>query len=171
MGSHFSSLMCNENFQLLRGNPSIPSFQIITIFQSFSVIWIKSLSIFLTAVFYWDGKEFACNTGDLGSIPGSGGSPGGGNSYPLQYSYLENSMNRGAWQATVHGVAKSWTWLSNFIYWSRKAEPKQSRPFFQPSLCLLVVYASPLGEGWCAHHRPRYMAPVNLRQAVNSRER
>ena len=47
------------------------------------------------------------------SIPGLGRSPGEGNSYPLQYSCLENSMNRVAWQATVHGVAKSWTQLSN----------------------------------------------------------
>ena len=54
-----------------------------------------------------DGKEFACNAGDLGSVPGSGGSPGGGNGNPLQYSCLENSMDRGSWQATVHGVSKS----------------------------------------------------------------
>ena len=52
------------------------------------------------------GKEFACKTGDPGSIPGSGRSPGEGNSYPLQYSCLENSMDRGTWWATVHGVAK-----------------------------------------------------------------
>ena len=44
-----------------------------------------------------EGKESACNAGDRGSIPGSGGSPGGGNGYPLQYSFLENSMGRGAW--------------------------------------------------------------------------
>ena len=48
---------------------------------------------------------------DMGLIPGSGRSPGGGNGSPLQYSYLENSMNRGAWQATVHGFGKE-TWLS-----------------------------------------------------------
>ena len=52
-----------------------------------------------------DGKEFACNAGDLGLIPGSGRSPGEGNVYPLQYSCLENPINRGAWQATVHVVA------------------------------------------------------------------
>ena len=52
------------------------------------------------------GKESACSAGDLGSIPGSGRSPGEGNGYPLQYSCLENSMDRGAWQTTVHGVAK-----------------------------------------------------------------
>ena len=48
----------------------------------------------------------AGDTGDVGSIPGSGGSPGGGHGNPFQYSCLENPMNRGAWQATVHGVAR-----------------------------------------------------------------
>ena len=56
-----------------------------------------------------DGKELACNAGDVGSIPGLGRSPGGGNGCPLQYSCLEESMDRGAWWATVHGVAKSQT--------------------------------------------------------------
>ena len=46
-----------------------------------------------------DAKESSCNAGDPGSIPGSGRSPGEGNDYPLQYSCLENSMDRGAWQA------------------------------------------------------------------------
>ena len=53
------------------------------------------------------GKESACNAGDLGLIPGPGRSPGGGNGYPLQYSCLENSMDRGTWQAAVHEVAES----------------------------------------------------------------
>ena len=56
-----------------------------------------------------DGKESSCNAGDLASIPGLGRSPGEGNGYPLQYSGLENSTDRGAWKATVHGVAKSQT--------------------------------------------------------------
>ena len=56
-----------------------------------------------------DGKESACNVEDLGSIPGLGRSPAEGNGNPLQYSCLENSMDKGVWQATVHGVAKSWT--------------------------------------------------------------
>ena len=60
-----------------------------------------------------DSKESACDSGDVGSIPGSGRSPGEGNGNPLQYSCLENSMNRGAWQAIVHGVSKSWLQLSN----------------------------------------------------------
>ena len=58
-------------------------------------------------------KESACNAGDLGSIPGSGRSPGDGNSNPLQYSDLENSMDRGAWWATAHGISRSQTGLSN----------------------------------------------------------
>ena len=56
-----------------------------------------------------EGKESACNAGDLGSTPGSGRSPGEGNGNPLQNSCLENPMARGAWQATVHGVKKSQT--------------------------------------------------------------
>ena len=54
-----------------------------------------------------DGKESACNVGDLGSIPGLGRSPGEGHGNPFQYSCLENPMDGGAWQATVHGVEKS----------------------------------------------------------------
>ena len=60
-----------------------------------------------------DGKESACNAGDPGSILGSGKSPGEGNGNPLQYSYLESSMDRGAWRSTVHGVAKSRAQLSD----------------------------------------------------------
>ena len=60
-----------------------------------------------------DGKESACNAGDMGLIPGLGRSPGEGNDYPLRYSGLENSMDRGAWEAAVHGPQKSWTRLSN----------------------------------------------------------
>ena len=58
-----------------------------------------------------DGKESACNAGDLGSIPGSGISPREGNGYLLQYSCLENSTDREAWRATVHGVTKGQTRL------------------------------------------------------------
>ena len=55
------------------------------------------------------GKESICNAGDLGSIPRLGRSPGGGHGNPLKYSCLENSMDRGAWKATIHGVTKCWT--------------------------------------------------------------
>ena len=60
-------------------------------------------------------KKFACNAGDPGSIPRSGRSPGEGNGYPLQYSCLENFMDRGAWWATVHGIAESDGYLSYFF--------------------------------------------------------
>ena len=85
------------------------------------VLYMCSLKMFLPPPFFWSyansgfsggtsGKEPNCRAGDIrnmGSIPGLGRSPGEGNSYPLQYSYLENSMDRGAWWATVHGVAES----------------------------------------------------------------
>ena len=61
-------------------------------------------------------KASACNVGDLGSIPGSGRSPGEGNGNPLQYSCPENPMDGGAWWAAVHGVAKRRTRLSNFTF-------------------------------------------------------
>ena len=63
-----------------------------------------------------DSKASAYNTGDLGSIPGSGRSPGEGNGKPLQYSCMENPMDRGAWRATGHGVTKSQTRLNDFTH-------------------------------------------------------
>ena len=68
---------------------------------------------------YWDfpggsgSKESACNTGNQGSIPESGRSPGEGNDHPLQYCCLEKPMDRGTWWATVQGVTKSQIWLSD----------------------------------------------------------
>ena len=61
-------------------------------------------------------KASACNAGDLGSMTGLGRSPGEGNGTPLQYSCLENPTGGGAWWATIHGVAKSRTQLSNFTF-------------------------------------------------------
>ena len=79
-----------------------------------------------------EGKASAHNVGDLGSIPGWERSPGEGNGNPLQYSGLENPMNGEAWQATVYGVAKSRTRLSDFTFtfhsyglgWSRLAQQR-----------------------------------------------
>ena len=67
-----------------------------------------------------EGKASACNAGDPGSIPGSGRSPGEGNGNPLQYPCLENPRDRGAWWATVHGVAKSRTRLSDFTLTTKR---------------------------------------------------
>ena len=98
------------------------------------------------------GKESACNAGDPGSIPGSGRSLGEGNGNPLQYSCLENPMDRGAWWATVHGVAKSRTQLSDFslLPYAQKVQTTNSS-FFNwrinalqccVSLCSTTVYIS-----------------------------
>ena len=61
-------------------------------------------------------KNLPANAGDTGLTPGSGRSPGEGNGNPLQYSCLENPMDKGAWKGTVHGVTKSWTRLGNFTF-------------------------------------------------------
>ena len=96
--------------------------------RSFSAVWFNLSHLFpkvdnenTRILYFWkgfpggsDGKASARNAGDLGSIPGLGRSSGEGNGNPLQYSCLENSMDGGAWWATVHGVAKSQTWLSHF---------------------------------------------------------
>ena len=62
-----------------------------------------------------DDRESACNAGDLGLTPGLGRLEKG-IWYPLQYSFLDNPLDRGAWQATVYGMAKSWTWLSSYHF-------------------------------------------------------
>ena len=69
-----------------------------------------------------DGKESTCNAGDTGLIPGSGRSPGRGHGNPVQYSCLENPMDRGDWWTTVHSVAKSLTQLKQLSMHIRKAD-------------------------------------------------
>ena len=86
-----------------------------------------------------DGKASACNVGDLGSIPGSGKSLGEGNGNPHQYSFLENPMDGGAWWATVHGVAKSRTRLSDFTH---------SLTHLMPYFTLTIVFWSSSSNLW-----------------------
>ena len=89
-------------------------------------------------------KSSVCNTGDLGSIPGLGRSPGEGNGSPLQYSCLENPMDGGAWWATVHGVAKSRTQLSDFTHsltlsgQGCKASPPETSQHLPTAFCRLL---------------------------------
>ena len=80
---------------------------------------LKGLLDYLDLPCSSDGKESACNAGDPGSMPGWGRSPGEGNGNPLQYSCLENPMDRGAWRTTVQGVAESnmTEWLT-LLHWS-----------------------------------------------------
>ena len=76
-------------------------------------------------------KDPPANAGgasDIDSIPGSKGSPGGGHGTPLQCSCLEKPMGRGAWQATVHGVAKSWTQLKQLSRHARTLKPLNGNP-------------------------------------------
>ena len=61
-------------------------------------------------------KNLPANAGGTNSIPGSGRSPGGGNDHPLQYSRLENSMDRGTWQATARGSTKSQDWAQHYLF-------------------------------------------------------
>ena len=93
--------------------PSTGSPRVVPFFFFFSIlklcVWVLGTS---------DGKESACNAGDLGMILGLERSSGGGTGCPLQYSRLENSMDRGSWQAIVHGATKSHTQLSNYHFHS-----------------------------------------------------
>ena len=84
------------------------------------MLYLRWIIQFLGFPYGSDGKKSTCSVGDLGSIPGSGKSPGGGNGNSLQYSCLENPMDRGVWQATVHGVSKNGTQLSDFTSHSLK---------------------------------------------------
>ena len=102
---------------------------IVFIFEKSLIAWAEFLALLFNSCVIWGScltplffpgsselKASACNEGDLGLIPGLGRSPGEGNGNPLQYSCLENPMDGGAWWATVHGVAKSRTRLSDFTH-------------------------------------------------------
>ena len=96
-------------------------------------------SIFLWAMLMTTGKESACNTGDMGSIPESGRSPGEGNGNPLQYSCLENPMDRGAWWAAVHGVPKSRPQLSTCSCTRWSGVSASASCFWDTIFCSLVL--------------------------------
>ena len=100
------------------------------------LICIWHIIIMIGGLLRWlSGRESACIAGateNAGSIPGSGRSPGGGHVNPLQYSCLENPMDRGTWQATVHRIAESQTWLKWFSMHLqiRKPTPENSSLIF-----------------------------------------
>ena len=85
-------------------------------------------------------KNPPANVGDLGSFPGSERSPGEGNGNPLQYSYLDNSMGRGAWKATVRGTAKSWTQLSDWALPGKNSSPLYRRKVYFIFTLMLWLY-------------------------------
>ena len=108
-------------------------------------------------LFFFGGSEVkasACNAGDQDLIPGLGRSPGEGNGNPLQYSYLENPMDGGAWWATVHRVAKSQTQLNDFTHTSLQYFSSQA-PTFHPDMnvtswALVLSYATNTSFPSCA---------------------
>ena len=128
------------------------------------------------------GKEPTHNVGDQGSIPGSGRSPGEGHGNPPQHSCLENSMDRGARWAAVHGVAKSRTWLSDYFHsfilpgtkiphameqrslcTTTKTQPTQRNKYFKRILLLLLV-----GSGCGSQHGDCKIENAGTTEAVMS---
>ena len=128
-----------------------------------------------------DGKESTCRIGDLNSIPGLGRSPGEGNGNPLQYSCMENPMDRGAWQAIVHGVTKSWIWLNdkhthththtklNMSLWVKAPVmwKLSETTYVGKCICPWMVHANrqnPVEEGvWLPSHSPVLRSVTPLR--------
>ena len=100
------------------------------------------------------GKESACNAGDLGSIPGLGRSPEEGNSYAFQYSGLENPMDRGAWQATVHGSQRVRHDWANFTFTFKVtlvAQLVKNLPELQQTQVQLLGWEYPLKKEMATH--------------------
>ena len=112
---HLWSSVCSSLFFSFNFSACVISLQVYS--SSWGLLWAPwvSFPFYLLLCSYWclSGKESACNAGDLGSIPGLGRAPGGEHGNPLQCSCLENPMDRGAYRATVHGLAKSRTWPSD----------------------------------------------------------
>ena len=105
-----------KHFALLTSVPTVLLSRVWWDWKENLALGFVQLSCLRTLLQGSEVKASACSVGDLGSIPGSGRSPGEGNGNPLQYSCLENPMDRGIWWATVHGVTKSRTRLSDFTY-------------------------------------------------------
>ena len=107
----------------------------------FCLDWLFFLhaSIHLIRLSWWlSSKESACRArvaGDVGLTPGSGRPPGGGHGNPLQYSCLENPVERGAWQVVVHRVEKSRTWLKQLA----GTHPLDQAPFVEKTVCAIVL--------------------------------
>ena len=118
IGFIFISLCSNKAEQILKGLATFTFFNLLVQYFVNVVYVLKHLDINIYNGRGFpcgsDNKETICNVGDLGLIPGSGISPGKGNGNPLQYSCLRNPMDRGACQATVHGITESQTQLTYF---------------------------------------------------------
>ena len=114
------------------------------------------------------GKESTCNVGDLGSVPGLGRSHGEGKGYPLQYSGLENSMDRGAWWATVHRVEKSQMGLNDFDFhfWGfpgSSAGKESTCNAEEPSAISGLGRSPGEGIGYICHNSWAFLVPQTLK--------
>ena len=152
-------LLKSRILSLIKSNLLISSFlpSILIPFLSRTIFFClpscRSLPLFEKISLYFpggsDSKVSAYNAGDLGSVPGSGRSPGEGNGKPLRYFCLENPMDGGAWEATVHGVAKSRTQLSDFtsLHFPLSSIPHHHYPFSPSFPCqifgMYVLYNAP----------------------------
>ena len=110
-----------------------------------------------------EGKSSACTAGDPGLISGLGRSPGEGNSYPLQYFSVENSMDREAWQATLCGVTKSWTPLSDFHFHFRGSVSSVTQSC--PTLCNPMNHSMP---GLPIHHQLPESTQTHVHQVCDA---
>ena len=112
---------------------------------------IKQLLCATWASLALSGKESTCPAGDIDLIPGTGRSPGEGNGNPLQYSCLENPMDRGAWRAAVHGVTKSQTRLNTVSYTMSKTT--QIMPFNPHDNCIIRYCITSISQRGKLGHR------------------
>ena len=123
-------------------------FIIMKVFFFFNLCPLKSVIYIELWLLQWiNGKESACNAGDArdtSSVPRSGRSPGGRHGKPLQYSCLENSMDRGAWWAAFHGISQSQAWLKWLSMHARRASSLLVFPFsgFPGYSCCLFFYVN-----------------------------
>ena len=140
--------------------PSTANPQSLSLQQTWTCSWAQSPAqpAQLASQEVLEVKNLPASAGDvrdMGSIPGLGRSPGGGHGNPLQYSYLENPMDRGVWWATVHTATKSWTWLKRlgthaqvsfskrkYILWNKHCLPEElvSKPVKQ--FCFVGFFIS-----------------------------
>ena len=151
--------VCSDLRQCSRGTREVEPIALLFTSLSWSVLarpWPHKTEVYLALLLSWgqlasldtqgfpggsDGKESACNSGDPGSISESGRSLGVGNGYPLQYSCLENSVDRGAWQATAHRVTESDTteWLTfSFTFFLHAIKNSQHIIYWCNALLILL---------------------------------
>ena len=130
--SKASVLRCSAFFMVQLSHPYMTTGKTIALTIDSSVSKVMPL-LFNTLSMFVTDKESACNAEDPGLIPRSGRSPGEGHGNSLQYSCLENSMDREAWWVTVHGIAKSWTRLSDY-------HNRFVKSFLLRSECLLISW-------------------------------